>query len=190
MFSQVYNIDDLQQLKEYLKGFSDLGKVRQYLLGEFREYSRYRNAAEWNRAVRICECLAITGWGALEPLEAIRGNYFNGNPNTFFINRNGELRFLDAVWSKRKDGVAIDFGPSSFHASPDAPSAGGPVSGDGTGEIQSTKLNSQRNWIPKNPICITRGLANCYENSKPVIESMEKELKPALNQRMRPELYG
>lgn len=190
MFSQVYKIDDLQQLKEYLKGFSDLGKVRQYLLGEFIEYSRYRNAAEWNRAVRICECLAITGWGALEPLEAIRGNYFNGNPNTFFINRNGELRFLDAVWSKRKDGVAIDFGPSSFHASPDAPSAGGPVSGDGTGEIQSAKLNSQRNWIPKNPICITRGLANCYENSKPVIESMEKELKPALNQRMRPELYG
>ena len=37
---------------------------------------------------------------------------------------------------------------------------------------------------------IMRGISNCYENSKPVIESLEKELKPELNHRMRPELYG
>lgn len=190
MFSQIYEIDNLQQLQEYLMGFSDSERVRTYLSAEFLKYSRYRNAAEWNRAVRLCECLSVIGWGHLEPLEAIKGTYFNGNPNTFFINRNAEVRFWDAVWSKRKEGIAIDFGASSFRGSPDAPSMKSPVAGDGIGEIQPMKLNSQRNWIPKNPICITRGLANCYENSKSVIESMEQELKPALNQRMRPELYG
>ena len=190
MFSRIYEIDDLLQLREYLMGFSDCEKVRAYLSAEFLKYSRYRNAEEWNRAVRLCECLAIIGWGNLEPLEAIKGIYFNGNPNTFFINRNAKVRFFDAVWSKRKEGMAIDFGASSFLGSPDAPLMKSPISEDVIGEIRSMKLNSQRNWIPKNPICITCGLANCYANSKPVIESMEQELKPALNQRMRPELYG
>lgn len=50
--------------------------------------------------------------------------------------------------------------------------------------MQPTQLDTQ------NPICLTRGISNCYENSKPVIESLEKELKPELNHRMRPELYG
>lgn len=190
MFSRIYEIDDLRQLREYLTAFSDCGQVRTCLFAEFLKYCRYRNAAEWNRAVRLCECLAIVGWGSHEPLEAVRGTYFNGNPNTFFINRNAETRFLDAVWSKRKEGLAIDFGSSSFLGSPDAPLVKNPVSGDAIGEIQPAKLNSQRNWIPKNPICITRGLANCYENSRALIESLEKELKPALNQRMRPESYG
>lgn len=190
MFSQIYEIDTLQQLREYLTQSSDCEKVRTYLLAEFLKYSRYRNAAEWNMAVRLCECLAIIGWGETEPLEAIRGTYFNGNPNTFFVNRNAEFRYLNAVWSKRKNGIAIDFGSSSFLGSPDAPSIRTPISGDTISEVMPTKLNSQRNWIPKNPICITRGIANCYENSRSVIESMEKDLKPTLNQRMRPELYG
>lgn len=84
MFSRIYEIDDLLQLREYLMGFSDCEKVRAYLSAEFLKYGRYRNAEEWNRAVRLCECLAIIGWGNLEPVEAIKGIYFNGNPSTFF----------------------------------------------------------------------------------------------------------
>lgn len=190
MLSQIFDIDDLQQLREYLTAISDSEQLRARLFAEFLKYSRYRNAEEWNRAVRLCECLAVVGWGSHEPLEAIRGTYFNGNPNTFFINRNATPRFMDAVWSKRKDGIAVDFGSSSYHDSPYVPTAGHPVSGDVIGEIQQAKLCGQRNWIPKNPICITRGLANCYENSKALIASLENELKPTLNQRMRPELYG
>lgn len=191
MLPKIYDIADLQQLREYLLTLPDSDSVREYLFAEFLKYSQYRNATEWNMAVRLCECLAIVGWGSHEPLEAIRGIYFNGNPNTYFINRDSRPRFFDAVWSKRKDGVAIDFGSSHYHESPDAPEAiMQQISGDTIGEIQSAKLSSQRNWISKNPIHITRGLANCYENSKPVIESMEKELQPVLNQRMRPKLYG
>ena len=52
------------------------------------------------------------------------------------------------------------------------------------------KLNSQRNWIAKNPIRITRAISNCYENSRAVIESLFEDLQPALNAKMRPKIYG
>lgn len=51
-------------------------------------------------------------------------------------------------------------------------------------------LASQRNWIAKNPIRIIRGLDNCYPSSRPVIDSVENVLQKALDQHMRPELYG
>lgn len=190
MIKEVYKIDNLLLLKNYLSGFPDMDKLRAELFSEFLRYSSYSCAAEWNKAVRLCECLAIVGWGDKEPLEAVRGSYFNGNPNTYFINCDSKPRFLDAVWSKRKDGIAIDFGRSTWHESPDSCHRKVMIAENGIGEISTEPLTSQRNWTAKNPILITRGLANCYENSKPVIDSMEKELMPELNRSMRPDLYG
>lgn len=190
MIQDIYETDDLQQLKTLLSGFPDMARLREELYGEFLTYSGYRNADEWNRAVRLCECLAIVGWGDREPLEAIRGTYFNGNPNTYFINRDSVPRFMDAVWSKRAEGVAIDFSRSTIHDLTESNNATQRFSENFIGEVQNISLKSQRNWIAKNPILITRGLANCYENSRPVIESMDKELMPELNRRMRPDLYG
>lgn len=190
MFERIYDIDNLELLRKHLTDLSDYDRLRENLFAEFLKHSRYRNAEEWNKAVRLCECLAIVGWGEHEPVEAIKGVYFNGNPNTFFVNRNAEPRYFDAVWSKRKDGLAIDFSLSSCHESPDAAASLSTMQDDSIGEIQAAKLSGQRNWIPKNPIALTRGLANCYDNSKALIESMEKDLMPALNRRMRPELYG
>lgn len=186
MIHEIYEIDDLQQLGGFLSSFSDTEMLRNELFSEFLGYCRYRNAVEWNKAVRLCECLAIVGWGDKEPLEAVRGLYFNGNPNTCFINREGRPRFMDAVWTKRKDGVAIDFSRSVDHMSPDRHDTTENI----IGEMRNVALDSQRNWIAKNPILLTRGLANCYENSRPLIESMENELMPELNRLMRPELYG
>lgn len=188
MLSSIYEIDDLQRLGEYLLKLPDREQVRSRLVAEFLVYARYKNAVEWNRAVRLCESLAIVGWGDHEPLEAVKGVYFNGNPNTFFINRYGQLRFVDAVWSKRTAGLAIDYGLSFVHEGTDRISM---AERHGTvGELQDIRLCAQRNWIPKNPIHITRGIANCYENSKAVIESMSTVLNAELNRRMRPESYG
>lgn len=187
--NRILEINELNELKAYLSELPDIDSVRTNLLDEFLKYARYSNVTEWNRAVRLCECLAIVGWGEHEGLEAVKTSYFNGNPNTFFINRYGQLRFRDAVWSKRKEGLAIDGNLTFFHKSADAPSMTC-ESIHGTGVAQNIGLCSQRNWIPKNPIGITRGLANCYENSKSVIDSMETKLKGALHRRMRPELYG
>ena len=188
--NEIVKIAGLDELREYLSGRSNAEKLREQLYAGFLKYSQYRNVREWNAAVRICEALAIIGWGAHEPVEAIRGIYFNGNPNTYFINRNAQPRFLDAVWSKRKDGFAIDCELSFFHGNSEMPMAE-PIRLNGqVGESQDIPLCSQRNWIPKNPIRIVRGLANCYESSKPLIDSIEKDLIPSLDQGMRPELYG
>lgn len=189
--TRIFEIDDLRELAAYLLESPDTEKVRASLFAELLGYVRYRNADEWNRAVRLCEALAIVGWGDREPLEAIRDCWVNGNPETFFVNRRGEPRFRSAVWSKRKEGLAIDPGLSSFYASPDvALPESDPSSEEAADAMRERKLCSQRNWIPKNPICIARGLANCYDNSRAVIESMESDLSAALNLRMRPERYG
>ncbi len=188
--NKIYETGSLAELRRYLSGMPNVGELRERLYSEFLKYSQYRNAVEWNAAVRICEALAIVGWGTHEPVEAIRGTYFNGNPETYFINRDAKPRFFNAVWSKRKDGFAIDCNLSFLHGDADNPLSE-PVRLSGhAGEAQDVQLCGQRNWIPKNPIRIIRGLANCYASSKPLIESIERELIPELNRGMRPELYG
>lgn len=188
--NRIFEISGLEELQKYLAAHPDKDLLRERLYAEFLKYSCYRDVAQWNAAVRICECLAIIGWGEHEALEAIRGVYFNGNPDTFFINRDAKCRFFEAVWSRRKDGLAIDFERSFFHGTRECPALSRPDFTTAIGEVCDAKLNSQRNWIPKNPVRIIRGLANCYESSKAVVESLEHELMPALNSSMRPELYG
>ncbi len=186
----IFKTSDIDELREYLSGKTDVEALREQLYAEFLKYSQYANAEEWNAAVRICEALAIIGWGDHEAVEAIKGKWFNGNPETFFIDRYAKPRYLDAVWSRRKDGYAIDYSLSFIHGNPKNPSDA-PIRPEGSfGESQDIRLNNQRNWIPKNPTRIIRGLANCYENSKPVIESIENELMPELEQTMHPESYG
>lgn len=187
---KIFETATITELQEYLSGIQDVDDFREQLHIEFLKHSQYSDAREWNVAVRICEALAIIGWGAYEPVEAVRGVYFNGNPETYFINRYAKPRFLGAVWSKRKDGFAIDYGLSFFHGSAENPLETPIRLSEPVGETQDVQLCSQRNWIPKNPIRIIRGIANCYDTSKPLIDSIEKKLIPALNQGMRPELYG
>jgi len=190
MLQRIYQIDDLDELKEFLSTFADVEQLREELFAEFLKYCRYRNAGEWNKAVRLCECLAIAGWGDREAVEAVRGSYFNGNQNTYFLNRDSKPRYFDAVWSKGKEGLTINPTLSTFHKSPDAPHISDIAEDMGECSLNNTRLDQQRNWIPKNPIFITRGLANCYENSKAMIASMETELRQMLNNGMRPEMYG
>ena len=91
--NRILEINELNELKAYLSELPDIDSVRTNLLDEFLKYARYSNVTEWNRAVRLCECLAIVGWGEHEGLEAVKTSYFNGNPNTFFINRYGQPPF-------------------------------------------------------------------------------------------------
>ena len=187
---KVFEIERLADLREYLSAKADVEALRMQLFAGFQKYSQYRNAREWNAAVRICEALAVIGWGQHEPVEAIRGIYVNGNPETYFINRYSKPRCLDAVWSKRKDGLAIDYEISSFYGTPEAPLESPVRMKKRLGEVQDVKLCSQRNWIPKNPVRIIRGIANCYESSQKLVDSIENDLIPELNRKMRPELYG
>ncbi|MCM1356063.1 MAG: hypothetical protein NC212_06635 [Staphylococcus sp.] len=188
--NRIFEISDIEELREYLLSCGDKEILRGQLLDAFQRYSHYRNASEWNLAVRVCEALAIVGWGSHKPVEAIRGAYFNGNPDTCFLDRNAKPCYLDAVWSKRKDGVAIDYTRSFSHENSGSGRLMSELIGIQVGEVQDIKLDTQRNWIPKNPIRIVRGLANCYSGSRPVVKSIDNFLMPALNACMRPEMYG
>lgn len=189
---KIFEIEDLKELEVFLLSQDETDRLRENLFTEFLKYADYKNAEEWNKAVRICESLAIIGWGTHEPLEALRGMFFNGNPTTYFLNKFGEVRFVDAIWSKRKNGFTMEQGRTSYCFSPDDPEQKQSISWEyeTKEDIQDLKLESQRNWIPKNPVWIERTISNCYENSKAVIESIKNELQPELNRRMRPESYG
>jgi len=189
---EIFEIETLNELESYLLEQNNPYDLRNNLLTQFAKYSDYKNAEDWNKSVRICESLAIISWGSHEPLEALRGMFFNGNPMTYFLNKFGEPRFVDAIWSKRKNGLTMEQGRTSFHSSPNDDNQRETILSDyQTKEnIQDIKLQSQRNWIPKNPIWIERGISNCYENSKEVIKSINKDLQTELNQKMRPEKYG
>jgi len=187
---EIFDINDLDKLKAYLQK-KDIEPFREQLFALFLQYVDYKNADDWNKAVRICECLAIIGWGKNEPVEAVKSVFFNGNPQTAFRNKSGEYRFVDAIWSQRKDGLTMEQGRTSYHYSPhlkDKPALlwDYPVEEN----ILNAKLEKQRNWITKNPILITRGISNCYESTKPVIESIENDLQKQLDRKMQPEKYG
>ena len=190
--TEIYEIYDLQELRSFLERKSNPDKLRENLFSEFLQYADYKNVSDWNKAVKICESLAIIGWGKYEPLEALRGMYFNGNPRTFFLNKFGECRFVDAIWSKRTTGFTIEQGRTSYHFSPNQIDNKQTIlwEYEVKENIQDLKIESQRNWTPKNPIWFERGISNCYENSKEFIESVDKELQPLLKEKMRPEKYG
>ena len=190
--NEIYKIDDLKSLETFLRSQKEIGQLREMLFTEFLIYADYKNVTEWNKAVRICESLAIIGWGKYEALEAVRGMFFNGNPETTFRNKFGAPRFVGAIWSKRVTGFTMENGRTAYNASPDQIDEKQSLLREYQvkEDIQDLKIKSQRNWIPKNPILIGRGIANCYENSKAVLESIDKDLLSALNLKMQPEKYG
>lgn len=182
----------LRELEAQLRRRGDTDALREELFAEFLRYADYTCISEWNHAVLLCESLAIIGWGAHEPVEALRDVYVNGAPNTFFANAMGCPRFTDAIWKQSGKGLMIDAARTRRHASPDDPHRH-PDTDNGHGHYSVSKdstLQSQRNWIAKNPIWIKRTLDNCYPGSRAVIDSIDRDLQPALDAGMRPQLYG
>lgn len=86
----------------------------------------------------------------------------------------------------------MEQGRTSYYPGPDCKDKKRPVYWDYpvTENIEDIKIENQRNWISKNPVWIVRTISNCYENSKPVIESIKEKLQDELNKKMRPEKYG
>lgn len=190
--TEIYLLDDLKKLEAFLTSQKDMDGFREKIFSEFLNYADYKNVSDWNKAVRLCESLAIIGWGEHEPLEAIRGVFFNGNPETSFRNKFGECRFVEAIWSKRVAGFTMEQDRTTYHFSPNQQDKKQTKlwEYETKEDIQDLKIESQQNWIPKNPIRIVRGVSNCYEKSKKAIESIEKDLQNDLNLKMQPEKYG
>lgn len=73
--SKIFEIEELNELEHFLlvaKSENLIDELHQDLL----IYADYKNAQQWNKAVRICESLTILGWGNHEPIEAIKSTFF------------------------------------------------------------------------------------------------------------------
>jgi hypothetical protein len=68
--SKLLDTESLDELKRRLAA-TDAGGARQALLTEYQRLFTYRNIVEWNALVRVCEALALLGWGDAEPAEAL-----------------------------------------------------------------------------------------------------------------------
>jgi hypothetical protein len=187
---EIFRPKSLVELRQFLTA-QPRQRIRKELAKRFLKACLHTSAEEWNQAVRLCEALTIVGWGDLEPVEATRGVSWNGGPETAFYNRFSQPRFVDAIWFKRKAGLTMQQGYTSYHFSPDLPKKPELLWDYPVQEcVQDVKLEAQRNWIPKNPILILRSLDNCYPGSKKLVDDLEGTLKPAFDQQMVPEKYG
>ncbi|MCL1993458.1 MAG: hypothetical protein FWG66_10995 [Spirochaetes bacterium] len=187
--NDVFSIDDLNDLEKFLVG-GDSEKVREELFAEFLRYADYKNASDWNKAVRLCECLAITGWGGHEAVQAVRGKFFNGSPETSFYNKFMQKRFVNAVWAKKKTGLTMEPRGTTYFHSPDLPDKKGSDEYPVSECIEDLKLQEQRNWIERNPVKFSRTVSNCDKNCEALVESIIGSLQPNLDANMAPEKYG
>lgn len=149
---KIYDFKSIDELASYLKLF-EKSEISKFLEDEFKSLTEYKTAKEWNKLVRICEALSITGWKNLERVDAIC--FKNGNNwNTELRNNKKELRFLSASWTKRKNGFVYD--NPSYHFSPDVPEKPDVAWQDYPKtefeEVDVPELSDQRNKQKVNPI--------------------------------------
>lgn len=189
LLTEIEQHADLDALRAFLLRQPDQGKLRQDLLHLLRAVVEYETVLEWSRAVRICESLAIVGWGFWERVDAC--SHFNGDCwDTWFVNHKGEHRFRFGRWRKRKAGWVL-FNPE-YHFSPDIPeipSKDWRVSaGVDFPVVDLPSLPSQRNYQKQMPIVM-----GAIGGSDPVsnrIFELKRQLTDLLLENMRPTEYG
>ena len=185
---QIFEIRSLDALAKLLQALPPR-RTQQQLTKLLFENVPYRNVTQWNRVVRVCEALTIVGWGELEPVQAVRDKYYNGFPWTMLVNRCGERRYVEAMWSKRRDGYLMVEDSVILHGSDDLPGTLSQQDVMTTGEPQNEVLATQQNWISRSPIRIGQTVVNCYDSSKDFVITVAK-LRDKLLHEMRPEVYG
>ncbi len=113
----ITELDSLDELERFVHSQPER-PLRKVLLKLFDERAEYRHARDWAEAVRICEALAILGWGERERIDAICERE-EGQWCTQFLAANGDYRFLNGNWTKRKAGFQLH--NPEYYASPDRP---------------------------------------------------------------------
>ena len=189
LLTEILRHEEIEALRSFLLSQSDQTELKCQLFKLLLGLVEYDDASAWSKAVRICESLAITGWGDHERVDACA--HFNGDCwETWFINRQGEYRFRRGSWTKPKAGWRL-FNPQ-YHFSPDLPES--PAKGweEYAGIefpcVDLPKLPSQRNAQKQMPIVM--GLIGGNGPVSERVWDLKRELTKLLIQTMRPEIYG
>lgn len=189
LLAELERNEELEDLRTFLQTRSDKAALREGLFSLLRAVVEYETAKQWAQAVRICEALAITGWGSLERVDAF--SRFNGDCwETWFINAHGEYRFRLGRWKRRKKGWIL-LNPE-YHFSkdlPEIPSKSWKVfAGVEFPAVDLAALASQRNYQPQMPI-VMGTIGGLPQLSDRVFE-LKRELTCLLHDNMRPNEYG
>lgn len=169
--------ESIEALKARL-GKEPEDRVRPMLLAEYDRLLRYRNIAEWNELVRVCEALAIVGWGEREPVEALAERWLNGSWYTTlrtreFTKLSGHGTTTDnteAQWSKQGASFVLR-------------------GGDDTRDRGIESFASQRLPLPKNPLRLGRRVAN-HQRSAGTFVAALGALRHQLDRELSNERYG
>ncbi|WP_306206281.1 hypothetical protein [Actinoplanes sp. RD1] len=167
------------------------------LLAAFDRYRDYRTAAEWNGLVRVCEALAVVGWGEREPVEAFAERWINGSFYTQLRNRQFEVVLgSDQRWDKQGNSFVLADDASSL--SDGAGERDDVGRGVGAGKSDSagrsngagdhvvvgaaTGLASQRIPLASSPVRLVRS-SGCQVEAKPFAEEVVR-LRELLDRRL------
>lgn len=188
VINEIMSVDSLNELTSWIRAQPE-NDLRRTLLGLFDDVLEYIDANEWATAVRLCEALAIVGWGEREAVDAI--SRFNGDCwETKFITERNEYRFRFGRWSKRKAGWIL-WNPE-YHFSPDFPDKPdvkwNQLAGVEFQVVEHKKLASQRNYHKQMPI--TMGQIGGSNRTSNAVSQLKKELTDQLIDTMKPSLYG
>lgn len=187
---KIFDLESIDELNHFLKS-SEESKTYKFLFEEFKNLVEYKNADEWNKLVRICEAFSIIGWKKLERVDAICFKIMN-TWKTELRNKNKELRFLSAFWTKQKNGFTY-FNPS-YHLSPDIPEK---KSIDWQNYpkfkievINVSNLLEQRNKQKVNPITIGGIYSLNTKIDKKILSPLLLELKLRMDKSLNVDSYG
>lgn len=187
--TEILKVEEIEALRALLLSQPDQDELRGQLFSLLLSVLEYNDANAWSKAVRICESLAIIGWGDRERVDACA--HFNGDCwETWFINRQGEYRFRRGRWTKPKAGWRL-FNPQ-YHFSPDVPEIPAKSWEEYAGIefpcVDIPVLPSQRNAQKQMPI--EMGLIGGNGPVSERVWELKRELTKLLIQTMRPDIYG
>ena len=98
----LHNFETIDDMEAWLSQF-DPDFLRAYLFKEFDKVKYYETANQWNDAVRICEALAIIGWGNRDRVDAVCTRRDQWRTTTFKSLNNDDC-YRSANWLPRKAG--------------------------------------------------------------------------------------
>ena len=173
----LYEVTTLAELEKRVRGHN-AARLRRALLREYDRLFAYRNLEEWNRLVRVCESLALVGWGESEPVEAVAQRWANGS------------------WYTKLQSRAFEkipgHGNSGTHGESEWAQRGSTFvlrDGKDVRDVGARTFASQRNLLPKNPLRLALGVANHQRSAGRFVETLVA-LRKRLDRELRPEKYG
>ena len=153
-------------------------RVRATLLAEYDRLLRYRNIAEWNELVRVCEALAIVGWGEREAVEALAERWVNGSWYTTLRTREFEKLSGHGNTAGNRETEWSKQGASFVQRG-----------GEDTRDHGVGRFASQRLPLPKNPLRLGRRVANHQKSAGPFVEALSA-LRHQLDRELSNDRYG